>query len=164
MLFYVAGFRPGRRGPFVPAKGPKTIDAQPASSDWTDATTRRARQLAALRQGPPIDPSVRPEGRVAGVEPPEGTRSGVARGTSNEGLPLYCLPSSPRVRKLLTRNPSYYPRKSQKNQIGSSDFCIGHLNRKEVTAAAMEIAETVLDNACTAPETNPSFQITPCCT
>ena len=26
-LFCVAGFRPGRRGPFVPAKGPKTIDA-----------------------------------------------------------------------------------------------------------------------------------------
>jgi len=26
-VFCVAGFRPGRRGPFVPAKGPKTIDA-----------------------------------------------------------------------------------------------------------------------------------------
>ncbi len=27
MMFCVAGFRPGRRGPFVSAKGPKTIDA-----------------------------------------------------------------------------------------------------------------------------------------
>ena len=27
VIFCVAGFRPGRRGPFVPAKGPKTIDA-----------------------------------------------------------------------------------------------------------------------------------------
>ena len=26
-IFCVAGFRPGRRGPFVLAKGPKTIDA-----------------------------------------------------------------------------------------------------------------------------------------
>jgi len=27
VMFRVAGFRPGRRGPFVSAKGPKTIDA-----------------------------------------------------------------------------------------------------------------------------------------
>ncbi len=27
VMFGVAGFRPGRRGPFVPAKGPKTSDA-----------------------------------------------------------------------------------------------------------------------------------------
>jgi hypothetical protein len=27
VIFCVAGFRPGRRGPFVSAKGPKTIDA-----------------------------------------------------------------------------------------------------------------------------------------
>ncbi len=27
VIFCVAGFRPGRRGPFVPTKGPKTIDA-----------------------------------------------------------------------------------------------------------------------------------------
>ncbi len=27
VMFGVAGFRPGRRGPFVSAKGPKTIDA-----------------------------------------------------------------------------------------------------------------------------------------
>ena len=69
VIFCEAGFRPGRRGPFVLAKGPKTNDAPPASADWTDATTRRASQLAALRQGPPIDTSVRPEGRVAGVRP-----------------------------------------------------------------------------------------------
>ena len=28
VLFCVAGFRPGKRGPFVSAKGPKTIDAR----------------------------------------------------------------------------------------------------------------------------------------
>jgi len=27
-IFGIAGFRPGGRGPFVSAKGPKTIDAQ----------------------------------------------------------------------------------------------------------------------------------------
>ena len=27
LIFSVAGFRPGRRGPFVSAKGPKTMDA-----------------------------------------------------------------------------------------------------------------------------------------
>jgi len=27
LIFCVTEFRPGRRGPFVPAKGPKTIDA-----------------------------------------------------------------------------------------------------------------------------------------
>ena len=27
VMFCVAGFRPGRRGPFVSAKGPKTMDA-----------------------------------------------------------------------------------------------------------------------------------------
>ncbi len=45
-------------------------------------------------------------------------------------------------------NPSCYPRKSQKNQIGSSAFCIGHANRIEVRAFAVKITETVLDNAC----------------
>ncbi len=33
-IFDVAGFRPGKRGPFVPAKGPKTIDAQSDLIGW----------------------------------------------------------------------------------------------------------------------------------
>jgi len=62
MIFCVAGFRPGSRGHFVSAKGPKTIDAPPATSDRTDAAKTRASQLAALRQGPPNAKSVRQEG------------------------------------------------------------------------------------------------------
>jgi hypothetical protein len=58
----IAGFRPGRRGPFLSGKGPKTIDAPPASSDWTDAAETRAGQLATLRQGPPNAKNVRKEG------------------------------------------------------------------------------------------------------
>jgi hypothetical protein len=38
-IFDVAGFRPGKRGPFVSAKGPKTIDAQSDLIDGTDAET-----------------------------------------------------------------------------------------------------------------------------
>lgn len=66
----VAEFRPGSPGPFVLAKGPKTNDALPAASEWTDAMTGKAGQLAepvlthaeGLKQGPPIDTSLRPEG------------------------------------------------------------------------------------------------------
>ncbi|WP_447963223.1 hypothetical protein [Nitrospira sp. Ecomares 2.1] len=34
VMFCVAGFRPGRRGPFVSAKGPKTNDAPPGFIGW----------------------------------------------------------------------------------------------------------------------------------
>ena len=66
-VFGVAGFRPGRRGPFVSAKGPKTIDALSAIWDGTDANLRSAPQLASLKQGPRNDRSVRPRGQPAGV-------------------------------------------------------------------------------------------------
>jgi len=53
VMFCIAGFRPGRRGPFVSAKGPKTIDApsgllgtdgrQPEGGPTRSAQTRPAR-------------------------------------------------------------------------------------------------------------------------
>jgi hypothetical protein len=66
-VFGVAGFRPGSRGPFLSGKGPKTIDAQFGHIGWDGRKMRRADQLAALKQGPPVDKSVRPRGRTAGV-------------------------------------------------------------------------------------------------
>ena len=69
VVFGVAGFPPDRRGPFVPAKGPKTIDAPSGSLEGTDARLRRADQLAPLTQGPPVEESVPPLGQTAGVGP-----------------------------------------------------------------------------------------------
>ena len=59
----------------VEQKWTKQLTPRPASSDWTDAKHGKAGQLAepvlspaeGLRQGPPIDKSVRPWGRAAGV-------------------------------------------------------------------------------------------------
>ena len=51
----------------VEQKDPKPLTPRPVSSEWTDANPRRAGQLAALKQGPPSDVSVRPGGRAAGV-------------------------------------------------------------------------------------------------
>jgi hypothetical protein len=55
------GFRPGSRGPFVSTKGPKTIDA-PSGLIGFDGRRQymKANQLAALKQDPPSDESVRP--------------------------------------------------------------------------------------------------------
>ena len=36
-------------------KDPKPVTPRPIFSDWTDAKSRKAGQLARLRQGPPID-------------------------------------------------------------------------------------------------------------
>jgi len=47
---------------------------RPTSSDWADPEHGKAGQLAALRQGPPIDESVRPDGRASGVGQWEGDR------------------------------------------------------------------------------------------
>ena len=81
----VVGFRPGRRGPFVPAKGPKTIDA-PSGLIGADGrqAARRADQLPepvlsfieGLKQGPPAEESVPPMCQTAGVGNP-GSGSGV---------------------------------------------------------------------------------------
>ena len=54
VMFCVAGFRPGRRGPFVPEKVPKPVTPRPASLERRDASLRRADQLASLKQGPPM--------------------------------------------------------------------------------------------------------------
>ena len=59
MIFGDAGVRPGGRSTFVSAKVDKAIDAQSGTLDGTDAG-RRADQLAALKQGPQDDKSVRP--------------------------------------------------------------------------------------------------------
>jgi hypothetical protein len=73
-----AGFRPGGRSiawgvpkgaTFVlEAKVDKNNDAQSGLIRCVGRRLRRADQLAALRQGLPIDKSVRPNGRTAGVE------------------------------------------------------------------------------------------------
>ncbi len=59
VIFRVAGFRHGRRGPFVSARGPKTIDA-PSGLIHRERTPTmgRAVQLAGLTQGPPGDKGV----------------------------------------------------------------------------------------------------------
>ena len=83
-MFCVAGFRPGRRGPFVLAKGPKTIDApsgligaegrQPEEGGPTRGACPEF--FEGLKQGPPADESVPPLGQTAGVGPWETNLSG----------------------------------------------------------------------------------------
>ena len=81
-----AGFRPGSRGPFGSAKGPKTIDAPPGHIRVGGRKPREGGQLAVLKQAPPRDESVRPGVRVEGVEQceeygPQGIPYGVAAST-----------------------------------------------------------------------------------
>ena len=61
------GFGPAAEVLFIRQKDPKPLTPRPVSSEGTDASHRRAGQLAALKQGPPSDVSVRPGGRAAGV-------------------------------------------------------------------------------------------------
>ncbi len=49
-----------------------TVTPRPGTSEWTYANHRRAGQLAALKQGPPSDVSVRPGRRAAGCGQWEG--------------------------------------------------------------------------------------------
>ncbi len=64
----IRGFAPVRRGPFVSAKGPKTIDAPSGlTKSGGTPTFRRAAQLARLKQGPLAAKSVPPLGQPAGV-------------------------------------------------------------------------------------------------
>ena len=51
----------------VEQKDPKPLTPRPASSDETNAGHGRAGQLAVLKQGPPVDGSVRPWDRAAGA-------------------------------------------------------------------------------------------------
>ncbi|MDH3771196.1 MAG: hypothetical protein OET79_09470, partial [Nitrospirota bacterium] len=50
-------------------KAPKPLTPRLVSLERTDASLRRADQLAPLKQGPPADESVPPLGQTAGVEP-----------------------------------------------------------------------------------------------
>jgi len=59
-VFCGAGVRPGGRATFVSAKVAKTSDAPSGLMQGTDASLRRADQLAPLKQGPPEDESVLP--------------------------------------------------------------------------------------------------------
>jgi hypothetical protein len=51
----------------VEQKAPKPLTPRLASLERTDASLRRADQLAPLKQGPPADESVPPLGQTAGV-------------------------------------------------------------------------------------------------
>ena len=80
------GFGPAAEVLLVRQKDPKPLTPRPVTSEWTDANLRRAGQLAALKQGPPSDESVRPEGRAAGVGHgeewvPQEIQSGMAAST-----------------------------------------------------------------------------------
>ena len=66
-IFCIDGFRPGRRDPFVSAKGPKTIDAPSGLIRGDGRKLAEADQLAGLKQGPAADKSVLPFGQPAGV-------------------------------------------------------------------------------------------------
>ncbi len=76
VLFCVAGFRPGRRGPFVPAKGPKTSDAP---SGLMRADGRQPEEGGPTRSAhtrPASDESVPPLAQTAGIGPWETNFSG----------------------------------------------------------------------------------------
>ena len=60
----------------VEKKDPKPLTPRPASSNETNAGHGRAGQLAVLKQGPPVDGSVRPWDRAAGAEQSGGGSSG----------------------------------------------------------------------------------------
>ena len=61
------GFGPAAEALFLREKDPKPVKPCLPIWDGTDANLRKADQLATLRQGLPIDSSVRPGGQPAGV-------------------------------------------------------------------------------------------------
>jgi hypothetical protein len=62
----VRGFGPAGEALLFRQKAPKPLTPRPASLERTDASLRRADQLAPLKQGPPADESVPPLGQTAG--------------------------------------------------------------------------------------------------
>jgi hypothetical protein len=74
------GFGPAAEPLLFRQKWPKPLTPRPVSLDWTDAKHEKAGQLAALRQGPLIDKSVRPWGLAAGV--------GQGEGYGSQGIPV----------------------------------------------------------------------------
>jgi hypothetical protein len=63
------GFAPAGEALLFRQKGPKPMTPRLASLERTDASLRRADQLAPLKQGPPADESVPPFSQTAGVGP-----------------------------------------------------------------------------------------------
>ena len=61
------GFAPAGEALLFRQKAPKPVTPRLASLERTDASLRRADQLAPLEQGPPADESVPPLGQTAGV-------------------------------------------------------------------------------------------------
>ncbi|WP_342348816.1 hypothetical protein [uncultured Nitrospira sp.] len=61
------GFGPAAEALLFRQKAPKPLTPRPAASDETNAGLGRAGQLAVLKQGPPVDGSVRLWDRTAGV-------------------------------------------------------------------------------------------------
>ncbi len=66
------GFGPAADPLLFRQKWTKPLTPRPVSSEWTDANHKKAGQLAALKQGPQSDVSVRPGERAAGVGQGEG--------------------------------------------------------------------------------------------
>ena len=62
------GFAPAGEALLFRQKSPKPLTPRLISLERTDASLRRADQLAPLKQGPPTDESVPPLGQTAGVE------------------------------------------------------------------------------------------------
>ncbi|MDH3769981.1 MAG: hypothetical protein OET79_03205 [Nitrospirota bacterium] len=62
------GFAPAGEALLFRQKSPKPLTPRLVSLERTDASLRRADQLAPLKQGPPTDESVPPLGQTAGVE------------------------------------------------------------------------------------------------
>ena len=60
------GFGPAAEVLLFRQKDPKPLTPRPFTSEWADASSGRAGQLAALKQGQPRDEGVRPERRAAG--------------------------------------------------------------------------------------------------
>ena len=71
------GFGPAAEVLLFRQKDPKPLTPRPASSDETNASHRRAGQLAVLKQGPPVDGSVRLWDRAAGAEQSGGSPQGI---------------------------------------------------------------------------------------
>ncbi len=63
------GFAPAGEALLFRQKAPKPLTPRLVSLERTDASLRRADQLAPLKQGPPADESVPPLGQTAGVGP-----------------------------------------------------------------------------------------------
>ena len=74
------GFAPAGEALLFRQKGPKPLTPRLASWERTDASLRRADQLAPLKHGPPGHESVPPLGQTAGVSAQEQEKGGLVGG------------------------------------------------------------------------------------